>query len=141
MTNRVFIDANVLIYAATGQEADPDKFERANAILGEAQFGISTQVVGEFVKNVRDTKKMFAPLSEHEVHEWLDRLFVFPVISIDRNIIERAMYFQVRYKINYWDGQILAAAEQFQADTLYSEDLKHGENYSGIMCINPFTIN
>jgi predicted nucleic acid-binding protein len=138
MTNRVFLDSNVLIYAATGKDAYPDKFDRANDILGEAEFGISTQVVGEFVKNVRDPRKMRASLSDVDVHEWLDRLFLFPVVSIDRDIIERAMYFQTRYKINYWDGQILAAAERFQADILYSEDLKHQENYAGIQCLNPF---
>jgi predicted nucleic acid-binding protein len=141
MTNRIFLDANVLIYAATGQETDPRKFERATAILGEAQFGLSTQVVGEFVKNVRDPKKMSTPLSEHEAHDWLDRLFMFPVITIDRGIIQRAMYFQIRYKINYWDGQVIAAAERFEADTLYSEDLKHQQKYAGIRCVNPFDVN
>ncbi len=138
MTNKVFLDANILIYAATGKDVDPKKFDRANDIVGEADFGLSTQVVGEFVKNVRDPRKMRPPLGDVEVHEWLDRLFVFPVVSIDRNIIERAMYFQSRYKLNYWDGQILAAAERFEARTLYSEDLKHREKYAGILCLNPF---
>ena len=52
MSGKVFLDTNVLIYAATGREAHPPKFRRAREIVASADVGISTQVIGEFVDNV-----------------------------------------------------------------------------------------
>jgi predicted nucleic acid-binding protein len=43
-----------------------------------------------------------------------------------------------RYRINYWDGAILAAAEALGAETLYTEDLGHGQIYGSVRAINPF---
>ncbi len=43
-----------------------------------------------------------------------------------------------RYKISYWDGAILAAAEQLGAPILYTEDLNDGQTYGSVTVINPF---
>ena len=63
------------------------------------------------------------------------------MISIDREIILNAAFFQRRYQIDYWDGQILAAAHRFGAETLLSEDLNHGQIYGSVRCKNPFRSN
>jgi len=55
---RVFLDTNVLIYAAAGDEVDPDKFTKAGEILTTETFAISTQVIGEFIRNVQNPRKM-----------------------------------------------------------------------------------
>ena len=138
MKGKVFLDTNVLIYAATGQRVSPDKFSRAEQIVAQADFGISTQVVGEFVRNVQNPRKMQFPLTDQEVDIWVDRLFEFPVIEIDREVIENAIFFQRRYALEYWDSQILAAAHRFGADTLFSEDLSHEQLYGKVRCQNPF---
>ena len=57
MSGRVFLDTNVLIYAATGREAHPPKFRRAREIVASADVGISTQVIGEFVDNVQKARE------------------------------------------------------------------------------------
>ncbi len=138
MRGRVFLDTNVLVYAATGQEAFPEKFARADEIVATEDFGLSTQVVGEFVRNVQNPRKMKSPLSDEDVDDWVDRLYAFPMISIDREIIMNAMFFQRRYRIEFWDGQILAAAHRLGADTLFSEDLEHRQIYGSVRCENPF---
>ena len=141
MSARVFLDTNVLIYAAAGDEVDPGKFATAGEILTTETFAISTQVIGEFVRNVQNPRKMASPLSDEEVDGWLERLFEFPVISIDREIILNAAFFQRRYQIDFWDGQILAAAHRFGAETLFTEDLNHGQTYGRVLCENPFRSN
>lgn len=141
MSARVFLDTNVLIYAAAGDDVDPGKFTKAGEILTTEAFAISTQVIGEFVRNVQNPRKMMSPLTDDEVDGWLERLFEFPVISIDREIILNASFFQRRYQIDFWDGQILAAAHRFGAETLLTEDLNHGQTYGRVRCENPFRSN
>jgi predicted nucleic acid-binding protein len=141
MSARVFLDTNVLIYAAAGDEVDAGKFTTAGEILTTETFAISTQVIGEFIRNVQNPRKMASPLSDEEVDGWLERLFEFPVISIDREIILNAAFFQRRYQIDFWDGQILAAAHRFGAETLLTEDLYHGQTYGRVRCENPFRSN
>jgi predicted nucleic acid-binding protein len=138
MRGRVFLDTNVLIYAATSLGPFPEKFARAEEIIAKEEFGISTQVVGEFVHNVQSPKKMRSPLTDEEVDSWIERLYEFPVVSIDREIVVNATLFQRRYQIDFWDGQILAAAHRFGADTLLTEDLNDGQIYGAVRCENPF---
>jgi len=141
MSARVFLDTNVLIYAAAGDDVDPGKFTKAGEILTTETFAISTQVIGEFIRNVQNPRKMTSPLSDNEVDGWLERLFEFPVISIDREILLNAAFFQRRYRIDFWTGQILAAAQRFGAETLLTEDLNHGQTYGSVRCENPFRSN
>jgi predicted nucleic acid-binding protein len=141
MSARVFLDTNVLIYAAAGNDVDAGKFTKAGEILTTETFAISTQVIGEFIRNVQNPRKMTSPLSDDEVDGWLERLFEFPVISIDREIILNAAFFQRRYQIDFWDGQIVAAAHRFGAETLLTEDLNHGQTYGRVRCENPFRSN
>ena len=141
MSARVFLDTNVLIYAAAGDEVDAGKFTTAGEILTTETFAISTQVIGEFIRNVQNPRKMASPLSDEELDGWLERLFEFPVISIDREIILNAAFFQRRYRIDFWDGQILAAAHRCGAETLLTEDLNHGQTYGRVRCENPFRSN
>ena len=88
MSGKVFLDTNVLIYAATGREAHPPKFRRAREIVASADVGISTQVIGEFVDNVQKARKMPRPLTVDEVAEWVEWLFRFPLVEVDREVVE-----------------------------------------------------
>jgi len=141
MSGRVFVDTNVWIYAATGREEHPDKFQRAREIVGTGDIGISTQVVGEFVNTVQKPKKMRRPLTPDETAEWVEQMFAFPLVEVDRQIVENALIIQRRYRLGYWDSQIIASAERFGADVLLSEDLSHTQNYGGVRCNNPFVEN
>ena len=42
------------------------------------------------------------------------------------------------WQISFWDGMILAAAEQDHAAKLLSEDLTHGQLIAGVRIVNPF---
>jgi predicted nucleic acid-binding protein len=41
-------------------------------------------------------------------------------------------------QLSFWDGLIVASAEQSGASILLSEDLNHGQIIAGIKIINPF---
>ena len=138
MYDRVFLDTNVLVYAATSDDIFPRKFAIASEILLTERFSTSAQVLGEFVRVVQDPRKMKRPLEDEEVDLWLDRLGEFPVVSIDQAIVMQAAFFQRRYRIRYFDGQILAAAHRSGAEILLSEDLGHGQTYGSVRCENPF---
>ena len=141
MSDRAFLDSNILIYAATGRDAYPAKFRRVRQIVSRDQIGISTQVIGEFVDNVQKPKKMRRPLTPAETAIWVDRLFQVPLVEVDRQIVENALIVQQRYRLSYWDSQIVAAAERLGADVLYTEDLNHGQIYGPVRCENPFRSN
>ena len=138
MSDRVFLDTNVLIYAATSDEVFPRKFAIASEILINENFSTSAQVLGEFIRVVQNPRKMTRPLSDEEVDHWLDRLSEFPVVAIDQAIVLHAAFFQRRYRIQYFDGQIVAAAHRSGAEILLSEDLSHGQTYGSVRCENPF---
>jgi predicted nucleic acid-binding protein len=138
MTDRVFLDTNVWVYAATGQEAYPDKCAQARAIVASRNIGVSPQVVGEFLQAVQNPRKMRRPLTEDEAADWVARFLSLPCVELDREIVETALRIRSHYRIRYWDSQIIAAAERFGATVLFSEDLSHLQTYNSLRCENPF---
>jgi len=56
----------------------------------------------------------------------------------NRESVIRAISMEMRYKISFWDGLILQAAERASATVLYSEDLSHGQMYGSVRVVNPF---
>lgn len=131
-----FLDTNILIYAALGRAAEEAKRKRASDLIASTQFGLSAQVLQEFYAVV--TRKSERPLAPAQALEWIELLEVFPCVPVDASLIKRGAENSVRYRISYWDGAILAAAEALGASTLYSEDLNHGQNYGGVSVCNPF---
>jgi predicted nucleic acid-binding protein len=138
MTDRVFLDTNVWVYAATGHDVYPEKFARARSIVANSKVGISPQIVGEFLQVVQNPRKMKVPLTEAQAAEWIDRFLALPCVSLDGEIVDAALKVRRHYGIRYWDAQLLAAAERFEAKIFYSEDLSHLQFYNSVQCENPF---
>jgi predicted nucleic acid-binding protein len=132
----VFLDTNVLVYAAAGGGEDDAKRRRALRLLEEERFGLSAQVLQEFYVTV--TRKAATPLSSGKAMEWIEQLSVFPCWPTDAALVQTAVEGSVRFQINYWDAAILAAAEAMGATTVYSEDLSDGQAYGGVRVVNPF---
>jgi len=131
-----FLDSNILIYAAAGRSDAPSKFLRATEILANGDFGVSSQVLQEFYVNV--TRKPTIPLSAHDAFLWVERLALQPCATIDATLVKNGIVLSERYKISYWDGAIIAAADCLGAETVYSEDLNHGQAYGSVRVVNPF---
>lgn len=139
MSVEAFVDTNVLIYAAAGRVDEPDKYAKAWAVLDEAKFGLSGQVLAEFYVNV--VKKPKVPLRPEEAAGWVDRLSTVPVVGMDADVVREAIRHSHRYAISYWDAALIVAAERLDAPILYTEDLNHGQTYGSVRVVNPFRTN
>ena len=136
MTADCFFDTNVLIYAAIGHRSDPTKFERARKLIAETDYSTSGQVLAEFYVNV--TRNADEPLTPDKAAQWVATLSRKPCQEVDSAIVMRGIAYAQRYQLSYWDGAIIAAAERLQVETLYTEDLNHGQVYGAVTAVNPF---
>ncbi len=136
MTAAVFFDTNILVYAAVGAGLEEPKRKRAMKLIGSEDFGTSAQVLQEFFVTV--VRKASVPLSTEEALEWIEQFAAFPCQPIDSGLVRVAVAHSARYRISYWDGAILAAAEALGCVTVYSEDLNDGQLYGSVRVINPF---
>ncbi len=136
MTVDSFLDTNVLVYAAAGRGPEDKKRRRALELIKNEDFGLSTQVLQEFYVTV--TRKIQLPMTPAAAMEWIEHLEIFPCLAIDRAIVKLAVEASERWRVSYWDGAILAAAESMGARIVYSEDLSHERQYGPIRVRNPF---
>ena len=138
MSDKFFIDSNVLVYAY--DQHDANKQDIAQSVLTKSiengNGTLSTQVIGEFFTII--TKKIPIQLSADEAWEIIKTLTVLPVLHIDMAMVHRAIETHKQYKTTYWDSLILAAAERAGCTTVITEDLQHGGIYHGVKIINPF---
>lgn len=136
MNVECFLDTNVLVYAAAGHGQEAEKQQRALQLIESTDFGLSAQVLQEFYVTV--VRKVDVPLPPEQVLEWIEALQAFPCVSIDVSLVKIAAEISQRYRISYWDGAIVAAAECLNAPTIYSEDLNHDQHYGSVRVKNPF---
>jgi predicted nucleic acid-binding protein len=64
-----------------------------------------------------------------------------PCVVLDLGILHSAIELSQRFKIDYWDAAIIAAAQRLEAPILYTEDLNHGQLYGSVRVVNPFRSN
>jgi len=88
VTERVFVDTNVWVYAV--DRAEPIKRERARAAIApraDAHITVSSQVLSEFYTVV--TRKLATPMSEEQAAQMVDRLSQLPVVPTDADLVLR----------------------------------------------------
>jgi predicted nucleic acid-binding protein len=136
MNADVFVDTNVLVYAAAGHRDAPQKHARAWQIIGPGDYGISAQVLAEFY--VASTRKPAVPLTHAEAAAWVAELQALAVVPVDGSLVAEAVERSHGHRISYWDAAIIVAAERLGATTLYSEDLSDGQTYGRVTVVNPF---
>ncbi|HTW58303.1 MAG TPA: PIN domain-containing protein [Terriglobales bacterium] len=137
MSGRDFLDTNVLVYAYNSSALNKQRMARqlvARAVVGE--FVISTQVLAEFASTL--LHKLQPALSVEEVKVALDALAPIFVISPDGDTVRRAVEARAAFGVHFYDGMIIAAAEQAGSKRIWSEDLNLGQEYFGVTVANPF---
>jgi predicted nucleic acid-binding protein len=137
MSDKTFVDSNVLIYA---HDVDAKaKHETAKSVLRELwsrRTGVlSMQVLQEFYVNV--TRKIASPLPRDAA-----RLVVnsYTVWCIETTPTEIAAAFRIEdeSRIGFWDALIVAAAVKSGSVRILSEDLNAQDVIGGIRVENPF---
>jgi predicted nucleic acid-binding protein len=136
--NRQFIDTNILVYAHDTTAGD--KHERARALLErlwDARDGcLSVQVLQEFFVTV--TRKIPRPLDAgvaEEIVGDMSRWYVHAPAAAD---VLAAISLHQETGISFWDAMIVRSAAEVGCGIIYSEDLNHGQLYSGVRVENPF---
>lgn len=135
-SSEVFLDTNILLYAALGREHAGHRWERAREIVLSEDYCTSGQVLAEFYTNV--TRKGATPLTPDKAREWVRIVAMKPCQPVTPEVVLAGIDHARRYQLSYWDGAIIAAAERLGAKTVYSEDLNHGQTYGSVRVVNPF---
>ncbi len=137
MSDRVFVDTNILVYAH--DLSAQDRHTRAAAIvesLWETETGvISTQVLQEFYVTV--TRKIKNPLTPAEARDIIRNYLAWPVQINDPETTIRASEIEEKNSLSFWDALIVAAALRLQAKKIITEDLNHGQIIEGVLVENP----
>lgn len=136
MPTAVFIDTNVLLYAASDGRADPEKTRLARLLLRRRTWVVPMQVVQEF--HVNATRKIALGIGSKGAAKVIDGLLGRVVISTTPALFRRAVVLQSRYGLSHWDAAICQAAADAGYPLLFSEDMSSGEIYGGVMVLNPF---
>jgi len=138
MNGKCFVDTNILVYAHDQSAgAKCDKALLLTKGLWDSGNGVvSTQVLQELYIALR--RKVASPLSAPETEQILRDYFAWEIVVNNRESVIRAISMETRYKISFWDGLILQAAERASATILYTEDLPHGQMYGSVRVVNPF---
>lgn len=138
MTDRSFLDTNILVYAYDVRE--PIKQARVQEILKQGIEDetaiLSVQVIGEFFSVV--TGRILKPLSAEEAEQALDLLSILPIIDLDFRMVRHAIAIHRQHGSAYWDALIVAAAHRAECTQILTEDINAGQSYSGVTVANPF---
>jgi predicted nucleic acid-binding protein len=137
MSDRYFVDTNVLMYAHDA--AAGAKHARTAALLERLWRNrsgvISTQVLQELSVNLR--KKVARPLDSRTVREMVSDYLTWHVVVNGGDAILEALEIEARYQVSFRDALIIQAAEAAGAAVLYSEDLADGQRYGSVQVVNP----
>ena len=139
MSDKVFVDTNILLYAH--DQSTGVKHERARALiekLWDSGGGVlSTQVLQELCVNLR--RKTAHPLSVEHTRALLQDYLRWEIVINTAESILEALVIEQRYIISFWDALIIQAAGSAGASIVYSEDLADGQKYGSLRVINPLS--
>ena len=137
MCAMTFLDSNVFLYALDSTASSKQASARrivSQAMTPNAPFAISSQVMAEFSSVAIRKMKLSTPI----VLSLIAEMGKLRHTVIDNPLVMRAVEIQNLYGIQFYDAQIVAAAERLQCREIWSEDLNNGQTYCGMTAVNPF---
>lgn len=132
-----FADTNVLLYSVSTVPEETAKARMAKALLANRDIALSVQVLQEFY--VQATRASRTNRLTHDeavgfIRTW--RRFLTQELSL--SVLDDALALKSRFQISYWDAAFLAAARAAGCTEVLSEDLNEGQDYGGVIIVNPF---
>lgn len=129
---RSFLDSNVVLYLLS---EDPAKADSAEALLRSNPV-ISVQVLNEVTSVCRRKLAM----NWEDIGNFLELVRSFcNVVPLTVDVHDRARHVAQRHQLSFYDACIVAAAATADCQTLYSEDMNHGQILEDSLTIrNPF---
>jgi predicted nucleic acid-binding protein len=134
MSDKIFIDSNIFLYAFS--TLDSKKQLRAKDIVLASNSVISAQVVNEVSSNLLKKLK----LGEGHVNGFvMDCYERYAVVNFSKSLFLAATHLRQSHTVSYYDSLIVAAAIEANCDVLYSEDMAHNQLMGGsVRVVNPF---
>lgn len=129
------MDTNILIWAAQRNPDDPRKSAISRELVLGQVFGVSAQSIAEFI-NAASRARIALPAEQ--IDRWIEFLSSMPFTVLDVGIVRRGFWMSRRYRIQYYDAALIAAAERLGAPIFYTEDVNHNQLYGSVRAINPF---
>jgi predicted nucleic acid-binding protein len=134
--SKCLLDTNVLVYCLDA--FDLQRQTRARELLRkvgvEGSGVVSTQVLQEFY--VAATRKLgVAPIVAKGFLASIEHL---ETITVTPSLVRDAIDCSVLSEISFWDALVVVAAGCAHCDTLWTEDLNHGQVIRGVTVRNPF---
>ena len=124
-----FLDTNVFGYLL-----DSGRKEKIALRLAGKQPHISVQVLNEFVAVCKKCGK-----DRETAYQLADAIAnASTVHEITLSTYRLAQALATHYQLSHRDGLIVAAATLAQCETLYSEDMQHGQVIGTVKVVNPF---
>jgi predicted nucleic acid-binding protein len=150
MSARSFFDTNTLVYILAGKDESngipltPNEIEANRKgdltlrLLQSGQIVLGVQVFNELCNvairrklNWLKTKEMLASLQTLSVD----------IVPLTLDVHRRGIRLHEKYKIQFYDALMLAAALEGGCATFYSEDMQHSQIKEKVMKIkNPFKV-
>lgn len=131
----VFIDTNILVYAA--DEGNPPRRDRCRGLLrrlrAQGRALISTQVLQEFYVVTR-RKATIDDAVAMAMFRGLRRL---PTVTVTPDLVEQAIECHKANRIAFWDALVVVAAASAGCAALLTEDLNPGQTLHGVRIVDP----
>lgn len=128
---RPFFDTNILVYVTS---QDPARAGAARDLLAGGGI-VSVQVLNEFTSVAR--RKL--GFTWDELREFIGIICSNnEVVPVTLETHEKGRALAERFRLNIFDGLIIAAAQLAGCTILYSEDMHHGLTIDGLSIRNPF---
>ena len=138
MTERIFVDTNVLVY--TRDSSEKLKQRRAGEWMKQlwaTQSGrLSVQVLQEFYVTV--TQKLKPGMTRAAAREDVRNLSKWRAVGSSPELLEVAWRVQDDFRVSWWDSLIIAAALRTDCRYVLTEDLDDGTELDGVRIIDPF---
>jgi predicted nucleic acid-binding protein len=134
--DRFFVDTNLLLYSVDRTDAAKYKAARSwmTALWTHGAGSLSWQVLHEFYANA--VRKL--GLETGKARATVESLAFWRPAEPDLHIIRRSWHWMDAAQLSYWDGMIVAAAEQAGCPWLLSEDFQPGRKFGSVTVVHPF---
>jgi predicted nucleic acid-binding protein len=132
----VFFDTNILVYCT--DTSAPKKQAIARALVSTASASgdamVSTQVLIELFNVL--TRKQQMPAANAQT--LIAAYSAWSVVPSDATLVTAAIEKSMHHQLSIWDAMVIEAALRGGAQTLYTEDLTHGQRFDALTVANPF---
>ena len=136
MTERSFVDTNVLVYAAARSAGAKQRVaaELLDSGILSGKIVFSIQVFQEYFSACVKKLQVDPAIARRTIELYGQQSVVLP----DVDDVLQAIDLHRLHQLSVWDALIVRAAIRGQCKVLYTEDLQHRQVFQGLRVVNPF---